>query len=268
LEIACTGSSTRSASTRLASECEWTVLCSLANTAVAYSTSVCVLHRVCIRVRVRSLHERTATSQSDHSHNRPPPQHLLQLLRLRYTATHTAPTTSPLSPCPPHSLPLSRPVPPLNRSSVSRVGRALASEASDDGPGPTQGIQLDEHFPTPADCLCGPASPKGVVKRRPRPVAASRTALCTGQPCASCGSSILIRLRAAGRYTHLEHTADAAGWGSVQAHLLTGHCVSHNHALCTVSECVFCMSARALAHAHAHLLAGHCVPRITSVCFA
>jgi hypothetical protein len=101
-------SRTRSASTRAASECEWTVLRSLANTTAAYSTSVCVLRRVCIRVRVRSWHERTATAQSDHSQNRPPPQHLLQLLRLRYTATHTAPTTSPLSPCPPHSLPLSR----------------------------------------------------------------------------------------------------------------------------------------------------------------
>ena len=72
-------SRTRSASTRLASECEWTVLRSLANTTVAYSTSVCVLRRVCIRVRVRSLHERTATAQSDHSQNRPPLQHLLQL---------------------------------------------------------------------------------------------------------------------------------------------------------------------------------------------
>ena len=60
-------SRTRSASTRLASECEWTVFRSLANTAVAHSTSVCVLRRVCIRVRVRSSHERTATAQSDHS---------------------------------------------------------------------------------------------------------------------------------------------------------------------------------------------------------
>ena len=94
-------SRTRSASTRVASECEWTVFRSLANTTVAYSTSVCVLRRVCIRVRVRSLHERTATAQSDHSHNRPPLQHQLQLLRLRYTATHTAPALSPSpSPCP------------------------------------------------------------------------------------------------------------------------------------------------------------------------
>ena len=175
-------SRTRSASTRVASECEWTVFRSLANTTVAYSTSVCVLRRVCIRVRVRSLHERTATAQSDHSQNRPPPQHLLQLLQLRYTATHTAPTASrPLSSRPPHSLRLPRPVPPLNRSSVSRVGRALASETSDDGLGPMRATKFGEHFPTPADCLCGPASPRGAVKRRPRPVTASSTALCTGQ---------------------------------------------------------------------------------------
>jgi len=101
LQIASTDQERGSASTRAASECEWTVFRSLANTAVAYSTSVCVLRRVCIRVRVRSLHERTATAQSDHSHNRPPPQHQLQLLRLRYTATHNAPALSPSpSPCP------------------------------------------------------------------------------------------------------------------------------------------------------------------------
>lgn len=81
----------------------------------------------------------------------------------------------------PHSLPLPRPVPPLNRSSVSRVGRALASETSDDGLGPMRATKFGEHFPTPADCLCGPASPRGAVKRRPRPVTASSTALCTGQ---------------------------------------------------------------------------------------
>ena len=81
----------------------------------------------------------------------------------------------------PHSLPLRSPVPPLNRSSVSRVGRALASETSDDGLGPTRATKFDEHFPTPADCLCGPASPRGAVTRRPRPVTASSTALCTGQ---------------------------------------------------------------------------------------
>ena len=81
----------------------------------------------------------------------------------------------------PHSLPLPRPVPPLNRSSVSRVGRALASETSDDGLGPTRATKFGEHFPTPAGCLCGPASPRGAVKRRPRPVTASSTALCTGQ---------------------------------------------------------------------------------------
>ena len=79
------------------------------------------------------------------------------------------------------SLPLPRPAPPLNRSSVSRVGRALASETSDDGLGPMRATKFDEHFPTPADCLCGPASPRGAVKRRPRPVTASSTALCTGQ---------------------------------------------------------------------------------------
>ena len=104
------------------------------------------------------------------------------ILRLRYTATHTAPTASrPLSSRPPHSLPLPRPAPPLNQSSVSRVGRALTSETSDDGLGPMRATKSDEHFPTPAGCLCGPASPRGAVKRRPRPVTASSTALCTGQ---------------------------------------------------------------------------------------
>ena len=78
-------------------------------------------------------------------------------------------------------LPLPRPVPPLNRSSVSRVGRALASETSDDGLGPMRATKFGEHFPTPADCLCGPASPRGAVTRRPRPVTASSTVLCTGQ---------------------------------------------------------------------------------------
>ena len=180
MKIACTRSRTRSASTRSASECEWAVLRSLANTAAAYTVPVCVF---CVEyARVRSLHERTATAQSGHSHNRPPPQHVLQTtataLNGNSYCTNRQPLSLSLSPRPPRSLP--RPVPPLNRSSASRVGRALASEASDDGLGPTRAIKFDEHFPTPADCLCGPASPRGAVKRRPRPVAASRAALCTG----------------------------------------------------------------------------------------
>jgi hypothetical protein len=165
-------SRTRSASTRAASECEWTVFRSLANTAVVRTVPVCVC---CVAFAYECECDLRTNER-------------LLLSRITHTTDHRCSTCCNYCDYAilqlilhPHSLPLPRPVPPLNRSSVSRVGRALTSETSDDGLGPMRATKFGEHFPTPADCLCGPASPRGAVKRRPRPVTASSTALCTGQ---------------------------------------------------------------------------------------